>query len=100
LNFATAASETQAVNFSIGSLSISQDEGQSGTTDYVSPWSAPAARRRCQFLRRLVSASTDSADYHGRQARLFSVRSRTARAPQIVTIQFGDTVVKTTKPSL
>jgi hypothetical protein len=73
LNFTTAASETQKVAFDAGSLNVSHNEGQTGTTDYVfSVARSGGTTGDVSFSGTFASASTDNADYAGGKPVSFS----------------------------
>lgn len=72
LNFTTAASETQTVAFG-GSLTLAQEEGQTGTTDYVFTVARSGGTTGdVSFSGTFASATTDNADYTGGEPVSFS----------------------------
>ncbi|HXJ02817.1 MAG TPA: Ig-like domain-containing protein [Micropepsaceae bacterium] len=96
LNFTTAASESQAVSFSAGSLAVSHHEGQSGTTDYVfTVERSGGTTGDVNFSGTFASANTDDADYTGGKPVSFSGAILAGDTSADVTIHVaGDTTVE------
>ena len=95
LNFTTAASETQTVAFG-GSLGLAQDEGQTGTTDYVFTVARSGGTTGdVSFSGTFASATTDNADYSGGKPLSFSGTILAGQETATVTIHVaGDKTVE------
>jgi Ca2+-binding RTX toxin-like protein len=96
LNFTTAASETQTVAFSAGSLSVSHNEGQTGTTDYVFTVArAGGTSGDVSFSGTFASANTNDADYTGGKPISFSGKILAGQETGTVTIPVaGDKILE------
>ena len=92
--FTVPAAENQSVEFTAGSLTVSQSEGHSGTTDFVFTVSrAGGTTGDVDFSGTFTAPATDNADYTGGEPVSFSGTILDGQASATVTIQVAGDVL-------